>query len=747
MARSLVDLLWGFAASIALICLSATRSLGQSVERDSASAIQAALMAQQASGALSLARRYTEGHPRDPNGWVLLGRAYLISDLPHARVAAIGAFSRAMDLAPAQAETWYWLARAGLALGGSDGEWYVATGSERALSLDPTYPGAWNLWLGVFRDADARERMLGILSAHRDVPEVRARIARILIESERYDEANTELDALVALEPEDPEWLALRAQSAFESGDSAAGLTYYDRAIAHADHDTAAYLWQQIIGIASPDEIRAWQAGVAPQERAAFFRNFWARRDPDLFARRNARIQEHFLRLRVARREFPLKFPLSDYETKPRARTVSAMPTYGEALFYARCEAQQVPGGPTRAEDRARMPLSGAYFPLYPTSVGGQWANPVLPPGALDIDPSDFLRIGPAIAPAFAGTIRDVDTSAAAIGYNLRTSLDDRGITYLRFGAPKHRLIGADNTGDPFCAVHSDLERWTYDDIGTVRFFRPEAISLGAMTDGGPMTGDLVFRPMGNRQFEAMAASLTQDETSIPAPLSFGVWVAQFASGTAGSTDVAVISTRGRLTAQLVGGADAPQPRTETHPGLVEVPTAPGSFLLMAHVVEGDALGRQSLPLLVRALGRQTGISDLLMAPAWSDTTTTRAGMFTHLQRDLTFASSSTLRSYVEIYGLPPDADNRVHYWASYQMYRTNDVGRAARRRTLPGAVVLGFERSRPAAERVLESLDITLGRLEPGRYLLRLEIRATEAGEPIGRAQLGFQIRPETAP
>jgi hypothetical protein len=248
---------------------------------------------------------------------------------------------------------------------------------------------------------------------------------------------------------------------------------------------------------------------------------------------------------------------------------------------------------------------------------------------------------------------------------------------------------------------------------------------------------------MSDRQFESMEAVLTRNATSLPAPLSFGIWLAQFAGAAPGMTDLVVVTTRGSVAAQLSAAADVADSVHLDRAGIVVLPAAPGWYSLMVNAAVGDTLGRRGLTVSVHALGRDSSVSDLLLATAWQDTVVTRAAMLGRVQRDLIFGTGATLRAYAEVYGLRP-ADGRVHYRASYQIFRTGDLAQDARREDLPGGVRLSFARSRPSAGGpVVEWLDITPEQVPPGRYLLRLEVAESDGLRVIGRAQIGFEIRP----
>ena len=722
-------------------------------------AAESALAHGEMNRAVDLAREYTAHHWNDWRGWFVQGEATLRrgGTSNDYRVAAVIAFRHATQLAPERAEVWDGYGRAGLELGNSDGELILHEAYERVFALDPLYPNAWSSWLKAYRTSSDRERVRRILAHHDSMPEVRARIARLFIEDEQYAAANALLDPLIALDPTQPEWLALRAQSALEAGDTATGIPLYDRALANADREGGDLLWQQAVGVATPSESRAWEAGIPAGLRSGFLRSFWARRNPDLFAGINQRFVEHFARLRLARKEFQATHPLANYKNRRLQRALAARASLGEQLFYQRCEAREVPGGPAHLADQAKdfgLPLRPPSAPLIPatdmTPFGMALARNramvnagAAPPGELILDPYKWFDLLAMLNVPYGRDIRDIDTTAAAIGYNLRTGLDDRGLTYLRFGPPRQRTIGSTNSIDPFCAL-PDLERWQYDDIGTVRFFRPEAISLGAIAAWGT-TGEQVFRPMNEPQFEAMEQAMTRNATSIPAPLSFGVWTAQFAGAQPGRTDLVVVTTRGAAAAQLDGPVGEAGPARRDTGGVVVLAAQPGWYALVANARVGDTLGRQGLEVSVHDLGGGPGVSDLLLAPSWPGTGTTRAAMLTRLQRDLTFGPGTTLRAYAEVYGLRPSPDGDVRYRASYQIYRSGDVARDAEQPELAGGVRLAFERQAPSTGgAVAEWLDITPAQVPPGRYLLRLEVRTPDGAEAVGRVQIGFEIRSE---
>jgi tetratricopeptide (TPR) repeat protein len=710
---------------------------------------RAAIEAGRLEDAIHIAQRYTGDHPRDARGFLVLGDAYF-KRMPVGRFQALRAYQQAERLAPDDPRPPYAYAQVGLWLGGDDGEAEAKKGLERALELDPRYRDAWDEWLTLFRNSGLRRRMRERLAPFADDPVIRARIALLDIEDEDYAEADSLLDVALAADSTDVAWLALRAQSAFEAGDTLGGWGFYRRALAHADRDSTDALWHQVVGIARPSEIRAWAAGVPPAEKRGWLQGFWARRNPDLFAGVNHRVAEHFARLRYARKHYPLLHPLISYQRSEIGRAMNLEPSEGERAFYQRCEMREVlkpvslaeiqrlerlfgqsdnggdPGwlanlqGVTRASDRARINPSG-----WAVLAGTEAAESIPKPIAMSL-----------FAPLNLNLL-SIDTVAARVGYNLATGLDDRGVMHLRFGPPDRLTIGGRNSTDPICST-SDLEDWTYAEYGEVRFARPSAFSHGLRT-----VPDMVFRAMNERQFEAVETGLTRDASSEPAPLEFGVWTAQLADpANPALTDVVVVSTRGAAAASLVGTL-RPGMAQSAERGIVTLAARPGRYVLVAQAEDSGQLGRQTLGLEVKRFDSGPVVSELLLAPAWPEPSLDRAAMLDHIERTLVFPEGAPIRSYAEIYGLRA-AGGTVRYRVRYELLRTGAPERDIGRESWPDATRFGFTRERPAADAdiVPELLDITPDRVPPGRYLLRVRVRDLLAGADAGRATISFTVR-----
>jgi cytochrome c-type biogenesis protein CcmH/NrfG len=737
---------------LAAACLGTSQLSGQDTLPEPIRQARALIAAGNIEDAIHTSERYTLTHPRDERGFLALGDAWF-HHMPTGRFRAAQAYEAAERLAPRDAEPPYQYAQVGLWLGGDDGEGMAKQGLERVLALDPLYRDAWDEWLTLFRNGGSRRHVAEMLAPHRDDPVIRSRLALLAIEEERYGEANRLLDSALAADSTNTAWLALRAQSAFEAGDTATGWAFYGRALAHADQDSTDALWHQVVGIAWPYEVRLWEAGVPPDRKEGWLESFWARRNPNLFAGVNDRVAEHFARLRYARKNYPLLHPLISYHRNQIARAMNLEPSEGEREYYQRCEMYEV--------------LQPAHLHKpYPEWAAGCGADPECLAAASGVplptvsSASDRARIGldpwarvtdaeldsyDPKAPVFRDMrylslnmdLRSMDSVAARVGYNLATGLDDRGVMYLRFGPPDRQYVGGKNPADPRCSV-TDVQRWDYAEYGEVRFARPSAFSKGERN-----VPDMVFRAMNERQFAAVQTGLTRDASSEPAPLEFGIWTAQFAdSAENGTTDVVVVSTRGAVAASLEAPSN-PGGIWISHTGSATVRSEPGPYVLVAQARDSGLLGRQTLALTVRAFERAPVVSDLLLAPAWEETSPTRAGMLAHLHPTLVFARGSTIRTYAEVYGLQVDSGT-VRYRVEYVLLKTDVPERDIRLETWPRATTLAFQRFRAAARAgiEIETLDIVPSQVPPGRYLLRVRIQDLVTGADAGRATISFAVQ-----
>jgi cytochrome c-type biogenesis protein CcmH/NrfG len=711
-----------------------------------------ALAAGRTKDAIDFASRHTRANPRDPRGFLALGDAYM-GWYPDGRFRALAHYRTAQRLTPRDPVPFYREAMVGLRVGGADGERLAADGLENVIERDPLFPDAWQSWLILFRNGGGRRAMIERLLPHASRPEVAARIARMYMEEERYPAADSILDRILAHDPRNVAWLALSAQSAFEAGDVDVGAAFYRRALVEGEHDSTEALWAQVVGIVTPEEYRDWP-GVPPAARGAWLESFWARRNPNLFTGVNGRIAEHFARWRYARKHFPLLYPLTLYHRSNLGRTLGLEPSTGEREFHQRCELYEI------------LPSSSGAFPSLATAASiterfrtgagvlahltrdekeaaargrrsGKGPMPNLIREALQQDGP--FAFAPTVFMPLGFDLNRMDSTAARIGYNLATGLSDRGVTHLRYGAPDRQLLGGNNTADPSCST-DELERWHYPELGWVRFVKPNAFSQGER-----VIPEMVFRPMSFEQFEAVKTALSTDETSEPAPLEFGVWTAQFRADDDRRTALAVVSTRGRVAATLVGSTGGVRGTMESDRGAVVLVDDPGGYALLAHVKDAERLGRLKRGVSLRAFGDGPALSDLLLARAWGPAgeSLDRATMLARVQRDLRFTQGDTLRLYSEVYGLAREGSGSG-YRARYSLLRTDDPESDVRRDTWTGAMIV--EAVRPGwwahDQYVVETLDLKPEWIARGTYLLRVTMVDGTSGRHSNTATIAFEVR-----
>lgn len=304
-------------------------------------------------------------------------------------------FTRAGELDPGNPEPFYYLGLVGLALRGDDGEWVARRGLTRVLALEPEYRDAWTLWSGLYRATSERHAGVAALARHAGEPAPDLWRSRLLIELGAYDEARPILDALIARSTADPAPRALLAQALYEMGRDDDADPVFAAALARAAADTGGVLWRQVRNIASPSERRTF-AQTPPEGRTAFYRRFWAVRRPDLRARLNGRIGEHFRRLREARERYRLLHPNSRYFHSTSGRRTP-----------------RATSGPL-VSDCLRAATGPGFRVTLPPSVA-----------AVPQDPEETL--------------------------NLEDGLDDRGRIFVRYGKPDERIA---------CGVGSETWRY-----------------------------------------------------------------------------------------------------------------------------------------------------------------------------------------------------------------------------------------------------------------------------------------------
>jgi len=623
---------------------------------DSTLAVAESLLA---AGRLADARRVAEHledrNPNDPRVLTLLGRIHLEWPVI-GRFAAESLFARAGRIEPANPEPFYWLGQAGLKLGGDDGESIARRGLVRVLALDPDYRDAWRLWNRLYAGPREKREAVQALARHAGTDPADGYRARLLVDLGRYDEALIVLGELARRQPEDVATRVLMARAYYEQGHDVAGWAAYEQALAVAHNDTAQILWRQVRSIATPTERALWQR-TTPAQRASFFRVFWTRREPNMFADGNERLGEHFRRMVEAQRDFRLLHPNSRYHRSSVYRSLMGAGRTGEeqAALMRRAQDMQCTAGFIDSLVRERY---------------AQGMGPRMDPDSTGASP------------------------------NIEDGLDDRGRIWVRHGPPTARFI-----------YGTDGETWCYErPEGTFRvtFIR----RTGVFGHGG----DVVITPSQPGEAQSASLLLRSDRPATEYSLDFRFWHAAFRSDDERYTDLLIFPDSVSVIAALMGGDGLVAVRDSGTGRHLKLRSEPGHWLLMLDARQDERLGSYRGPMPVPDFdGSSLAISSLLIASG--DVDPERDSMAAHAPAGLRLPANAPMRLYAELYGLGR-MDGVSRYEARYRFVRLDGERNARGRET-----VVGFQREARFAPRVIETLIIDPGRLEPGRYRLRLEI------------------------
>ncbi len=631
-------------------------------------------------GNLPAARRIVERlqdrHPDDPQVLVLLGRIHLVWPVI-GRYAAESLFTRAVRLSPGDPEPLYYLGKVGVALGGDDGEQIARRGFVPVLAIDPDFRDTWALWSGLYRGDAERRAALAALERHRGAWDADYWRAQLLLELGHLDEAAAALEDVIRRRPDDPGPRAWLARVHFTAGRDSAGSAAYEAALQRSAQDSGQVLWRQIRGIVSSSEIQSFR-GADPGDRAAFFRLFWASREPDLSTPLNERLGEHFRRLAEARRFYALLHPSSRYFRSSLFRALSG-------------GVGAMPGGLEGAEARAGQAQCEARLP----SVRD--------------------------APIQAGQGPRVESSPDSTP-NLLDGLDDRGRIFLRHGAPTYRSIGslADET---WCYLRPDGS------VLRVTFVR--------RTGGFGATGDMVVTPVMAGEATSATELLRTDRFTDASTLSFTFWPAAFRAPDRRRTELLVIPDSLRALAVLVDAAGRQVARDSATGRPLHLVGDPGRYLLLLDAVRGGQTGRYRGTVTLPDFGDDApAVSSLLLAAG--DAPPVRDTLETVAPPGLVLEASRLLRVYAELYHMG-ERDSMVHYTVEYRFERSVRTLLGGRRQR---ATVIGFARAGAFTPRIVESLVIDPGRLPPGRYRLQLLVTDDVRGVRTGSAVIEFRLR-----
>lgn len=634
-------------------------------------------------GHLAEARHLAEAarrrDPDDPAALVALGRAHLEWPVI-GRFRAWRLFEEAARHAPNDPEPRYWQMQTGQRLGNVDGERLTRDAFFKLLDLTAEYRDMWAIWERLYRGPGHRRKAESILATRSD-PVSQIRRAILLIELERYDAADSLLAALTTRDGDNVAILALRAQAAFEAGRSQEGERLYWYAVDRAHADTVDLLWHQIAAIASPEE--EIQYYVAPPEgRGAFYRGFWARREPDLATPANERLAEHFQRLRTARHDFALLFPSSRFHRSAlaRARVAGLGPAVLERMagFYAN---GRIPGH-SRVEDEVQA-----------AGVG--------------VD------------------IRDLPEPDSVTRY-VRHGFDGRGLLYLRFGAPDERLV----TVGPGL----DVEAWRYRVDGQpVTFGMARATAWGGRGQSG---GDFVLFPTSRNEVHNAIIMLERDASGLTADLPVQMWVAFFRAADPQLARLGFLDVVMRPNADSAAIAvwDLGDQEIVRARGTVPltVTVAEGVYRIGADITTDRGRGRLRDHIETPAIGSGWLAVSSLLAGITADTAPGRSVMAGLMPANRVIVREGRpLTLYAEIYDLPDDRGT-----ARYDVtYAFAPRGRGDR-------VTFTFPRVGAAAPAVIERLVVQPGLVPSGEYRLTLSVHDRVLGITSRSVALDLTLR-----
>lgn len=287
-----------------------------------------------------------------------LGLGDLLRSQRYRNWDAVGEYRLALSADSTCLAAWYAIAQTAFELGWTDGYMTADEALAKLICLDPEYRDALSQWWDrIFIQSDDELRRVcgclrNYLASHPDRCMLRLYVAKILFRVGEHSEAVAALDSLDTACPDFKlvERSLLRANCLLALGDTLGFETGYAQAIDRAEQENDfTPLLQEAEPIFSPEDATGWAASDTPGLRAAFFRAFWLRRDPDPFSPRNERLVTHYQRLHKARKYYYHLTPHSFTETSRNYNNLTAArPVYSDtsrhydfkytpALWWDRC--------------------------------------------------------------------------------------------------------------------------------------------------------------------------------------------------------------------------------------------------------------------------------------------------------------------------------------------------------------------------------------------------------------------------
>ena len=411
----------------------------------------------------------------------------------------------------------------------------------------------------------------------------------------------------------------------------------------------------------------------------------------------------------------------------------------GRASFLRRFWAYRKPDLTTRLNERIgehfrRLRVARhRYGLLHPNSLyhhSRRWRNGAgglyggAPrPGIVEIAGQVGAEPPPDVPASLVGAVRGADPDNGDQTWNLEDNLDDRGRIYVRYGPPDDMRVWS-----------LDAETWRYRVPGGEL-----QVTFARRTGAWDVSGDAVVTPFVSGEVASAGYLLATDRAAAPATLSFSFWRAAFRGGSLWQTELLLILDSVRATAALIDGDGREVARDSASNGPLRLAAAPGRYILALDAERDGQRGRYrgTIPL-PPFTGESLAVSGILLSPR--RVPADRREMARAAPARLRLPAAEPVRFYAELYGLAATA-GASRYEASYVFERLADrVGAAdrdGRRRT-----AIRFRREGPVRRVTVESLVIDPGRLPPGHYRLRLEIRDAVADARAVSATLEFELR-----
>lgn len=507
------------------------------------------------------------------------------------------------------------------------------------------------------------------------------------------------------------------ARTRFLQEDGSATALWY-RALASGDSTTLALIRADLATIFADSTLEAFdQAG--PDERLALVRDFWQRRDDDELHPRGGRVAEHYRRLDVARRSYRLVSENRQYGIAERYR--SGQSEYDDrGVIYIRH------GEPDERSQYNAPGIEPNESWLYRRESGDLLFHFVARQDVQDYrlveSLFDVLDYASTVA------MRDLERLSNDPGTeSLRRHIEGLLLSREPFDPLYSRLLGAGRSGSAQLLTE---ERAT----------GRRSIAIGTTTDSWPL--DLGRRIEAHLRVLAVGSDASGPQMQVAFAIPGRELVArEVEQGFAYPVRIraSVISLDGTTVAR----ADTTRTFLTTAPidegqlllGRLPVNVPPGLLTVrVALQTDRGGLVTEREELRVPSpLGPEPGLSDLALGARSVFLPWQVPGGDTAWVNPLSrFARSEAAQLYFEVTGLPPGERYTV------ELTLRREGGGSIFRRIFGGGAALKFEvvREHPGGvDRITR--ELSLARVDPGRYVLEVKVRTDGGTEVVRRRDL----------